>query len=82
MKLIKHLPIKIGEEENNFTTSEVMISDDASHLKREADDLCRIMGIEPAAWSSRYPIMGQNPIKPTTEWMMVLDNGIVFSIEN
>ena len=82
MKLIKHTPVKIGDKANNFTTSEVMISESLSCLKKEAGDLCRRLGTEPTGWSSRHPIMGSHSIETNTEWMMTLNNGIVLSIES
>ena len=81
MKLMKHALIKVEDHGNNFTISEEMISDDLNELKSKANDLCQLINVKPSAWTSRYPIMGNNPIKSNTEWVMMLANGDVFSIE-
>lgn len=81
MKLMKHALIKVEDHENNFTISEEMISDDLNELKSKANELCQLINVKPSAWTSRYPIMGNNPIKSNTEWVMMLANGDVFSIE-
>lgn len=81
MKLMKHALIKVEDHGNNFTISEEMISDDLNELKSKANELCQLINVKPSAWTSRYPIMGNNPIKSNTEWVMMLANGDVFSIE-
>lgn len=82
MKLIKHTPIKTEDHENNFISSEEMVSDDPGKLKSKANELCRSMGVEPTGWASRYPIMGRVSVESNTEWVMALKSGIIFSIEN
>ena len=78
---MKHALIKVEDHGNNFTISEEMISDDLNELKSKANELCQLINVKPSAWTSRYPIMGNNPIKSNTEWVMMLANGDVFSIE-
>ena len=82
MKLIKNTPTKVEDYENYFTTSEAMISNDLNALKSKANELCQLMEIKPSAWTSKYQIMGNNPMKFNTEWVMILDNGTAFSIES
>ena len=81
MKLLKCISTKGDDGENNYTNVVEMISDDPSELKSKATDLCRLMGVEPAPWCSRYPIMGDKEIKSNHEWIMELSNGIGFVIE-
>lgn len=81
MKLIKHTATKVEGSENYFTTSEVMTSNDLDALKYKANELCQLMRVKPSAWTSRHPIMGNNPIKSNTEWIMILDNDTALSIE-
>ena len=81
MQLIKSTPT-IGEDGENIYTDEiVMISDDFIKLQTKADDLCRSMGIKPALWCGRYPVMGNNEIPSEYERFMKLSNGIIFIIE-
>ena len=81
MKLLKCAPTKGDDGENNYTNVVEMISDDPSELKSKATDLCRLMGVEPAPWCSRYPIMGDKEVQSNHEWIMELSNGISFAIE-
>ena len=82
MKLLKCTPEKGEDGENNYTNVVEMVSDDSNELKSKANDLCRLMGVEPAPWCSRYPIMGDKEVKSNHEWIMELSNGIGFVIEN
>ena len=81
MKLIKCTPIKGEDGESSHTNAVEMISDDPSKLRSKASDLCRLMGVEPTPWCSRYPIMGDKEIKSNHEWIMKLSNGVGFVIE-
>ena len=81
MKLLKCTPTKGEDGENNYTNVVEMISDDPSELKSKATDLCRLMGVEPAPWCSRYPIMGDKEVQSNQEWIMELSNGIGFAIK-
>ena len=81
MKLLKCTPTKGEDGENNYTNVVEMISDDPSELKSKATDLCRLIGVEPAPWCSRYPIMGDKEVQSNHEWIMELSNGISFAIE-
>jgi hypothetical protein len=81
MKLMRHTPTKVEGHENYFISSEETISDDLKKLKSKANELCQLRGVKPSAWTSSYPIMGNNPIQSNTEWVMILDNGTVYSIE-
>ena len=81
MKLLKCTPTKGDDGENNYTNVVEMISDDPSELKSKATDLCRLMGVEPAPWCSRYPIMGEKEVKSNHEWIMKLSNGVSFVID-
>lgn len=81
MKLLRHTPTNAEGNETHFTISEEMVSDDLQKLKSKGNELCHIMATKPTAWTSKYPIMGNNPTTSNTEWIMILDNGTVFSIE-
>ena len=81
MKLLKCTSTKGDDGENNYTNVVEMISDDPSKLKSKANDLCRLMGVEPAPWCSRYPIMGEKEVKSNHEWIMKLSNGVSFVID-
>lgn len=81
MKLIKCTPTKGEDGEKNYSNVVKMISDDPSELQSKASDLCKLMGVEPAPWYSRYPIMEEKEVKSNQEWIMRLSNGIVFAIE-
>lgn len=81
MKLIRHTPTKDEYQDDDFISSEEMTSDDINELKSKATELCRLMGINPSGWTSRYPIMGKHEVKSNEEFLMKLDNGTVFSIE-
>lgn len=81
MKLMRHTPTKGEDHENHFIKSEEMISDDVNELKSKANELCQLTGIKPSSWTSRYPIMGNKEIKSNKEFIMNLDNGTAFSIE-
>jgi len=81
MKLIKCTPTRGEDGEKNHTNVVEMISDDPSELKTKASDLCKLMGVEPAPWCGRYPIMGEKEVKSNQNWIMEVSNGIIFSIE-
>lgn len=81
MKLIKSTPKKDEGGENNYIDVVEMVSDDPNKLKSKAHDLCQLMEIEPAPWSSKYPIMGATEVKSNHEWIMELSNGVYFVIE-
>lgn len=81
MKLLKCTPKKGEDGESNYTNVVEMISDDLNDLQYKANDLCRLMGVEPAPWCSRYPIMGEEEVKSDHEWIMRLSNGVGFVIE-
>lgn len=81
MKLIKCIATKGEDGENVHASTLEMMSDDLNELKSKANDLCRLMGFEPSLWTSRYPVPGNNEIKSNKEWVMNLDNGIVFVID-
>lgn len=81
MKLLKCTPTKGENGENNYTNVVEMISDDPNELKSKANDLCQLMGVKPAPWCSRYPIMGVKEVKSNDEWIMKLSNGVGFIIE-
>lgn len=67
--------------ENNYTNVVEMISDDPNELKLKANDLCRLMGFEPAPWCSRYPTSRDEEVKSNHEWIMELSNGVGFIVE-
>lgn len=81
MKLMRHTPTNVEGDETHFTISEEMASDDLHKLKSKGNELCHIMATKPSAWTSKYPIMGNNTTTSNTGWVMILDNGTVFSIE-
>ena len=81
MKLMRHTPTNVESDEKHFTVSQEMISDDLHKLKLMGNELCQLIAAKPSAWTSRHPIMGNNPTTSNTEWVMILDNGTVFSIE-
>ena len=80
MKLVKCTPTKGEDGEKNYTNVVEMISDDPNELKSKAHALCQLMGVIPAPWSSKYPIIGEE-IKSDHEWIMSLSNGVGFVIE-
>ena len=81
MKLIKSTPTRGEDGENIYTDEVVMISDDLNMLRAKAHDFCQDMGIKPEPWCSKYPVMGNDEIRPKHEWVMKLSNGIGFIIE-
>lgn len=81
MKLIKYTPKKGEDGENIYTNIVEMTSVDSDTLKSKASDLCRIMGIEPAFWESKYAVMGAKEIQTNYREIMKLNNGIVFAID-
>ncbi len=78
---MRHVPAKSEGHENYFTISEEIISDDLDELKSKANEICHCMGVSSSIWVSRYAVMGKNLAKLNTEWLMILENGDVFSIE-
>lgn len=81
MKLLRHTPEKTEAPEPQYTIHEEMVSDHVEELKAKAVELCRREKLVPAAWVSKYPIMGEAVVTPDMEWVMELDSGICFSIE-
>ncbi|WP_333707328.1 hypothetical protein [Ottowia beijingensis] len=82
MKLVKHIKAKIDDQDNGLTVTEkIMTSDNIDELKLRANELSQLEGLEPSAWTSRYPVMGSNSIEAAIEWVMILENGTTFSIE-
>lgn len=82
MKLVKYEFIETIEDQKTFLKIEVTKSDDINFLKALSNDLCREMAVKPSMWTTKYPIIANKMVEPTTEWIMSLTNGTVFSIEN
>lgn len=81
MKLLKYFATDGEDGEKIYTTTLLMTSDDLCEMKSKADELCSQMGCKPSAWVGRYAIPGSKEIKSNQDWVMNLENGAGFAIE-
>ena len=81
MKLLKYVASEGEDGEKFYASTLVMTSDDLYELKSKVSDLCTHMGLKSTLWTARFPIAGSKEIKSNKDWVMDLENGIFFAIE-